>query len=368
SNWKIYEALPAGFTAGPWGATNQSAQSTAQYAGPWNHWPVSRIVSDGRQAWDGDGRVNHFALSTGGGSSVVMYGFSNQNSTSTQDITTVFPAVNAWRESPPVSSISDGTSQGYNMDQREYNLTRSGRNLSVTLAGSSSTPIANPCFVIKNWNSNNAATLRINRIPTTNFRQGIIYDTDGTQTLIIYVPMQSTSSTNFVIGRRQIITRTDHEVYTESETSEICNVDIIRSTATVGAGANLTYSARQEIILENGFTASKDCVFVAQIGNCQGPQPEILVETRATEAILLDRDIDAHEVSVFPIPASTHLNYNVKEMEAVEVIYLFDMLGRLVREERNLNGRIDIADLPHGQYALMFVINGQRVHRLVQKM
>ena len=102
SNWKIYQSFPEGFSAGPWGATNQSARSTAGYAGPWNHWPVSRIVSDGRQAWDGDGRLHHFALSTGGGGSSIMYGFSNQGSTTTQNVTSVIPAVNGWRRSTRV--------------------------------------------------------------------------------------------------------------------------------------------------------------------------------------------------------------------------------------------------------------------------
>ncbi|MEM6964304.1 MAG: GDSL-type esterase/lipase family protein, partial [Bacteroidota bacterium] len=201
SNWKIYQALPSGFSAGPWGADNQSAHSTAPYAGPWNHWPVSRIVSDGRQAFDGDGRVNHFALSTGGGGTVVMYGFSNQGSTSTQDPTTVIPTVQAWRNSPPISTINGGTSQGYNVDQREYNLTLlvGSTSLDFTLNASSTNPMSNPCFVIKNWDSAGTANLQINGMTTTDFRQGIIYDTDGTRTLIIYVPTQSTSSTTFTI-------------------------------------------------------------------------------------------------------------------------------------------------------------------------
>ncbi|MEM8891227.1 MAG: T9SS type A sorting domain-containing protein, partial [Bacteroidota bacterium] len=205
SNWKIYQAFSAGFSAGPWGAENQSARSTAPFAGPWNHWPVSRIVSDGRQAWDNDGRVNHFALSTGGGGSVIMYGFSNQASTSSQDPTTVIPTVKAWRDSPPLSSISGGSSQGYNVDQREYNLTRSGSNISFTLAGSNDAPILNPCFVIKNWNTNAATPLLVNGAPAANYKQGIIVDTDGTETLLLYVPMQSEMPTTFEIQQDSVV-------------------------------------------------------------------------------------------------------------------------------------------------------------------
>ncbi|MEM6342354.1 MAG: LamG-like jellyroll fold domain-containing protein [Bacteroidota bacterium] len=205
SNWKIYQAYTEGFSAGPWGANNQSAQSSAPFAGPWNHWPVSRIISDGRQAWDGDGRVNHFALSTGGGGSVIMYGFSNQGSNSSQDPTTVIPVVKAWRDSPPISNVSGASSEGYNLDQREYNLTRTAATISFTLAGSASTPILNPCFVIKNWNANAATPLLINGAPATNYRQGIFVDTDGTETLVLFVEIQSNASTTFEIQTDSVV-------------------------------------------------------------------------------------------------------------------------------------------------------------------
>ncbi|MEM1002480.1 MAG: LamG-like jellyroll fold domain-containing protein, partial [Bacteroidota bacterium] len=200
SNWKVYQAFHSGSSAGPWGATNQSAQSTARYAGPWNHWPVSRIVSDGRQAWDNDGRVNHFALTAGGGTTV-MYGFSNQSSTTTQNISTVVPEVEAWRNSPDISTVSGGTSQGYDIRQRDYNLTWGiGNTMAFTLVGSAQNTINNPCFEIKNWNKDWTANVQVNGALTTNFRQGVFYDTDGTETLVIYLPMTSTSPANIVIN------------------------------------------------------------------------------------------------------------------------------------------------------------------------
>lgn len=48
----------------------------------------------------------------------------------------------------------------------------------------------NPCFVIKNWSGNNKASLKIDGMvvcPGKNFRQGIIRDTDGTRTLVIWI-------------------------------------------------------------------------------------------------------------------------------------------------------------------------------------
>jgi hypothetical protein len=165
------------------------------------------MVSDGRFAIDGDGRVNHFALAAsnaahlGTGSS--LYGFS-EHDTSTQDVSAVIPIVNAWRHSPTVSSVTGGISHGYNIDQREYNFTLSGSSLSFSLDGSVDRPIMNPCFVIRKWSSNQRARLEVdgNTIaPGRDFRQGVIRDTDGTQTLVVFVNHYATSATEFEIRR-----------------------------------------------------------------------------------------------------------------------------------------------------------------------
>ncbi|MEO1099537.1 MAG: LamG domain-containing protein, partial [Bacteroidota bacterium] len=243
SNWKIYQSFPEGFSAGPWGATNQSARSTAGYAGPWNHWPVSRIVSDGRQAWDGDGRLHHFALSTGGGGSSIMYGFSNQGSTTTQNVTSVIPAVNGWRNSAAVSGTTGATSQGYNLDQREYNFTRSGTdNISFTLDGSSATPVYNPCFVISNWSTDAPSTLHVNGMPSTNFKQGVIYDTAGIQTLIIYVPMEATAGTTFTIAENQS-SATDVLAFSLPEQIDNATIDATNHTVSISVAAGTNVSA-----------------------------------------------------------------------------------------------------------------------------
>ena len=206
SRWKVF----AGFQGAgpkPWGGREQSPNAADPFAGPWNHWPVSRMVSDGRFAVDGDGRVNHFALAASNaahlGTGSALYGFSEQDP-STQDISTVIPVVRAWRRSPTVSSVTGGTSDGYNIDQREYNFTLRGSSLSFSLDGSGDRPIMNPCFVIKDWGSNQQAVLEVNGstiAPGSGFRQGVIRDTDGIQTLVVFVNYSATSVTDFRIQR-----------------------------------------------------------------------------------------------------------------------------------------------------------------------
>ncbi|MEM6698031.1 MAG: T9SS type A sorting domain-containing protein, partial [Bacteroidota bacterium] len=161
----------------------------------------------------------------------------------------------------------------------------------------------------------------------------------------------------------------DAKTYTGTQILEICTADTIISSATVNSAVNLTYTASQIVILKAGFEAQNGSTFRARIGNCSTPPfTDNEIEAR-TESVQLDDLIDEHTLlSVFPIPASTHLYYKIEQLADVEAIYLFDMLGRLVREERDLDGEIDIADLPNGQYALVLVGEERQVHRLVQKL
>jgi hypothetical protein len=206
SRWKVFAGFQ-GAGPGPWGEHEQSPNAADPFAGPWNHWPVSRMVSDGRFAVDGDGRVNHFALAAsnaahlGTGSS--LYGFS-EHDTSTQDVSAVIPIVNSWRHSPTVSSVTGGISHGYNIDQRQYNFTLSGSSLSFSLDGSDDHPIMNPCFVIRKSVGSQQTRLEVNGntiAPGRDFRQGVIRDTDGTQTSVVFVNRYATSVTDFEIQR-----------------------------------------------------------------------------------------------------------------------------------------------------------------------
>lgn len=56
--------------------------------------------------------------------------------------------------------------------------------------GDEVTPILNPCFVIRGWGGPSPARLKIGgevQVADPGFRQGIIRDTDGTETMVIWV-------------------------------------------------------------------------------------------------------------------------------------------------------------------------------------
>ncbi|MEM0992071.1 MAG: T9SS type A sorting domain-containing protein, partial [Bacteroidota bacterium] len=163
----------------------------------------------------------------------------------------------------------------------------------------------------------------------------------------------------------------DDTDYIDHGTEEICDASTIRSTAFVGIDVDLTYSASEAIILEPGFEAVNGCAFIARIGGCSAAADNNFVEQRTNEQQHIhinDFVFEETTLHIFPIPTRHFLNYHVEQIKGVQAIYLFDMMGRLVKTDRDLDGTIDISDLPNGQYTLVFEGKGQRAHRLVQKL
>jgi hypothetical protein len=181
----------------------------------WNHWPTAQINSSGRNAFFAD-RAGHSSISqrkwplyteyTGGKApyyeNVLMEGMTNQ----APDSLGVLAA--SWLNAPPIQdrrkqNLTGCTSQGYNMAQRAYLITRTGPEMKFEILASREKPIRNLCFVIKNWGDRNAdAQLKINSVLQNQgpeFRQGVTIDTDGTYTLIVWVGLSATKTTNFEI-------------------------------------------------------------------------------------------------------------------------------------------------------------------------
>ena len=81
---------------------------------------------------------------------------------------------------------------GYETEQRAYVLEADGNQVHFELVGSEVRSVHNPCFVIKHWDSEKAAKIQIKeegRLLNPAVRQGIIWDTDGRQTLIVWIPV-----------------------------------------------------------------------------------------------------------------------------------------------------------------------------------
>jgi hypothetical protein len=169
--------------------------------GPWNHWPGSQFLADGRNCTATDRLSSaEFNVTAGGDrSSEIMYGLTNK------DIKALIPRVKAWCYPAAVADNGRVRKHGFDQGQCAYVFTALSDSFFFTLQGTKERPIHNPCFVIKNWRKADAtARLTIDGEevqPGPNFRQGTFYDTDGTATCVIWLRYDATDSLIFAINR-----------------------------------------------------------------------------------------------------------------------------------------------------------------------
>ena len=128
----------------------------------------------------------------------MIYGFTNKNARS------LIPLARSWNHAPKVINVNSAESLGYDKSQRAYVLkAESGETkISFALDASAKSPVVNPCFVIRNWGDNSAASLKINGKsikPGSDFRQGVVRDTNGTQTMVIWIKSEITEDVRIAI-------------------------------------------------------------------------------------------------------------------------------------------------------------------------
>lgn len=201
SEYKVFAIFQGGYIT-PWGHVEQSKYTDDPFAGPWNHWPVHFVPSDGRFAVATD-RVTHFALGANDPviehGSMVLYGFTDQH------ITSLVPLAKSWQDPAALVKVSGAKAHGYDKEQKAFVMTAQGTKVTFTVDASDKRPMVNPCFVIRNWGSDNEAYLKVNgsrQKAGDAFRQGIIRDTDGTQTLIIWLETTAAEKTGFELGEK----------------------------------------------------------------------------------------------------------------------------------------------------------------------
>ena len=185
SEYKVFVIYP-GRSFGAWG-DRERGDGFGIWAGPWNHWPVSQLPNDGRFAVATD-RLTHSAL--GGGDTrgnMAMFGLTNLSAAE------LAPLARSWKQAPKLVEAQGCSANGYAKQERAYRLTAEASAMSFKLEASKDSPVLNPCFVIRNWGPGKAG-LKIDGKAIKSgksFRQGIIRDTDGTQTLIIWIKTES---------------------------------------------------------------------------------------------------------------------------------------------------------------------------------
>ena len=68
-------------------------------------------------------------------------------------------------------------------------------------------PIVNPCFVVKNWAQNSPASLAVNGKAMTSgpdVRQGIVRDTDGGWTMVVWFRLEANEPVEFVFENNTV--------------------------------------------------------------------------------------------------------------------------------------------------------------------
>jgi hypothetical protein len=157
SQYKVFTIFQGGKIT-PWGENEQSKYTDDPFAGPWNHWPMHFVPSDGRFAVDTD-RVTHFAIGandyTPEFGSMVHYGFTDQ------PVETLIPKAKFWQNPPEIKDIQGAESMGFSKDDKSFNFKIEDSKMSFKIEASTDSPLVNPCFVINQWPKKTAAAIKV---------------------------------------------------------------------------------------------------------------------------------------------------------------------------------------------------------------
>ena len=210
SRWKPFMIAPPNETfSGEW--TND--EPWPWYLPCWHHWPTAQLIdSDGSCTFVENGRPKSSCLTQGWGygkvnTSAVVF---TENSLTRfsligmtdQSAASLVGLAKSWREAPLLETISDCSSLGYDISQRAYVICATGASVSFRIAASAEHPIVNPCFVVKNWNCDDAAQLQIDMKSEragSIFRQGIQRDSNGRPYLVLWLQRQGTDPVTFTL-------------------------------------------------------------------------------------------------------------------------------------------------------------------------
>ena len=200
SNFKVFLIFQQGTRASPWGTQEQSRHTDDPFAGPWNHWPVSQIPSDGRFAVASD-RLTHDAIAAADNvtehGNMAIYGFNNK------DVSELVPLARFWNNPPKLSDTKGCTSRGYDKAQRAYILDAGRTSLSFIVKASRKSPLVNPAFVIRNWQADLKPEVKLDgqkNFNTKQCREGIVRDTDGRPVLILWLERLSDVPLNIEVS------------------------------------------------------------------------------------------------------------------------------------------------------------------------
>jgi hypothetical protein len=168
----------------------------------WNHWPVSQIPSDGRNAQAPD-KPSHSSLTQVNGDQQKHERFPDGSvrvrsliGMTTEPVDSLLPLARSWNSPPRLDSRSPGfTSSGYDPYQRAYLFEKqkdAGRELVCEISATPDSPAVNLCLVIKNW-GDSPASVRLDGQPVSGdaCAMGSIQSPEG-DNLVVWLPVNST--------------------------------------------------------------------------------------------------------------------------------------------------------------------------------
>ncbi len=194
------------FEIGEIGAYSETELHREVWWRGWNHYPAQLIPSDGTQVKTYDrpsstcpATFRELRHKDGNNiEAMVMYGLTDQ------PLSELTALNRSWNFAPKVADLKGGTCLGYERSERAFKFTKTNDALAFTIRANKQQPLANPAFVIANWGSHDSnVSLKVNgqkKNRGADFRTGIEVDTDGTYTLVFWLPFAATESVLFEIG------------------------------------------------------------------------------------------------------------------------------------------------------------------------
>ena len=197
------------FEIGEIGAWIQTFLDRDVYWRGWNHYPVQLIPGDGTRVNTSDRPSStcpatfHELRHQDGNNieAMVMYGLTDRAPGE-------LAALNrSWNFAPAVTETNGCASLGYERRERAFKFTKTGEAAAFTVQATKAQPLENPAFIIANWDSPaSSVSLKINGQTKTHgvdYRSGIEVATDGTYTLVIWMPLSATETASFTVRKKE---------------------------------------------------------------------------------------------------------------------------------------------------------------------
>jgi hypothetical protein len=210
-----YKAEYDPVTIGEFGESNVYGGEITPYSvfPTWNHWPVAQMPSDGRYASFPD-RAAHSSLTHVGlptyaedfgdrpyQEKIMMEGMLDEAPTD------LIPLAKSWIHPPGVTPLKGCESKGYDRTQGAFIVHAVEEDMVLRVDASEEHPMVNPCFVVKNWAQNSPASLAVNGKAMTSgpdVRQGIVRDTDGGWTMVVWFRLEATEPVEFLFENNTV--------------------------------------------------------------------------------------------------------------------------------------------------------------------